>query len=234
MKTKNSILLLLLMFGIALSHGQNLRISEDSSSAPRFRPQWGRNQPNMISPFASLNWAVGPEQPGAAILIGQSFNFRIGAQYKRKITSWFSIGVQLAYSTEDFYLSQDSSKILPDTLLHSSEWFNLQNFVAGGFLRFNLDPHRGNHYGTYIELGVNHVLIAGFFHSVKEKLPTGETQHIKTSGMPYTLPNYGEFYGKFAWRHVAVIVHWRFTPLFKNSYGYPDLPAVKVGLEGAF
>jgi|GEM_PF-2434731 len=214
--------------------GQTYRIMLDSSDYVPKKKRWGRNMDNMVIPYFQLNWAIAPDQPGAATLWAQSFNFRLGVDYKRKITSWFSAGIKLQYALEDFYLRQDSNKVLPDTVLHDAEWFNLQNFVAGAFVRFNFDPRRGNHYGTYLELGVNHVLAGGFFHSSKNKLPGGETEHVKISGLTYTNMNYGEVYGKLGWKHVAVVAYWRFTPLFKTGSGYPNLPTVKVGLELAY
>lgn len=229
---------LLLSFFLSIntqSYCQTIRIREDSVQYQKhLNPKWGRNYSNMVIPIIQFNWASFPQNKGAEIIPGQSFNFRLGAAYKRKINQWFSLGAQIQYSNENFYLQQDSLKIVPDTILNQSEWFNLQNIVTGFYLRFNFDVKRGNRYGIFLETGINHVLIAGTFHSRKNKLPSGETEHIKLSGLNYFQMNYGEVFGKIGWQNVSFVCTLRFTPVFKKSSGFPDLPSVKMGFELAY
>jgi hypothetical protein len=104
----------------------------------------------------------------------------------------------------------------------------------GVFFRFNFDRRRGNRYGIYFETGINHVFIANAFHNRKNKLSSGETEQIQLSGLNYFHLNYGEVYGKIGWQNIAVICIWRFTPIFKNSSQFPDLPQVKLGFELAY
>lgn len=230
---KNLITILLVLISFS-AFSQRMIFRRDSVSyTPRVK-KWGRNAPNMLFPYVQLNWALGPQSDGARLHLGHSVNFRLGLDYKRKITRWFHIGVKLQYATETFRLVQDYHKVVPDTILHQSEGFNLQSFVSGGFLRFNLGKQRISSYGIYIETGVNHVWAIRFFHVYNEELPGGESQQTRTHNLAYTLPNYGEAYVKFGWTHIAAVTTVRFTPLFRTPYGYPDMPIVKLGMEAAF
>lgn len=213
---------------------QRMIFKRDSVSFTPQEKQWGRNAPNMLIPYVQFNWALGPKQDGARLYLGHSFNFRLGLDYKRKITSWLSLGLKMQYATETFRLVQDFAKILPDTILHESEWFNLQCLTVGGFLRFNLGLQREGSYGIYLETGVNYVWAIRFFHIYNEELTGGESEQVRIHNLTYTQPGYGEAYLKLGWRHFATISTFRFTPLFKSQSGYPDLPWAKLGFELAF
>lgn len=191
---------------------------------------WGRNRDNFISPNAEITWALGPQARYARLDIFPSYNVRLGVVYKRKINSWLSLGPSFQYSTERLVLSQESSKKLPDSQIHKAEWFNLQCITAGFFVRFNMDKKRGNVHGIFWEFGANYVYVPRFTHVIREVGQNGENIEIRLDNNLYTVSGYAEVWSKLGFYHVAVTARYRFTPLFKNAYDYPDPSPVKVGL----
>ena len=230
MKKNIFISIAFILFVFTLS-SQRMIFQRDSAFYQTTPRKWGRNADNMIYPYAQLSWAVGSQEPGAILDLGSSVNFRLGIDYKRKITKWLHVGAKIQYATETFQITQRDDKLLPDTMMHQQEWFNLQNFVSGAFLRFNLGLQKQNQYGLYLETGVNHVLIARFNHSFIDQLPGGEKKETHIYQLNYTEPNYGEAYIKFGWSHFAALTTVRFTGLWRNGSVLQELPFIKLGME---
>lgn len=222
------------MAGCSASYAQTVVFQRKTEDYIPKNTHWGRNKANFVAPNLEMSWALGPQAAGAELLRLPSYNFRVGIMYKRKINRWFSLGPLVQYSAERLVLRQHPGKLLPDNDLHSQEWFNLQGLATGIFLRFNYDVRRGNIYGFFSEIGISHVLIPKFTHVIRESVPNGPVTEVRTHNNPYTLPGYGEIFLKMGFYHVNIVARYRFTPLFKKEYQYPNPSPVKLGLELCF
>lgn len=91
---------------------------------------------NFGDGFIGFGFVLGPDNNGGRIKYGKSreFNFGFGGGYK--FFKWNGIGADIYYKSTGYYLVQDSTKIMPDNTLHSSEKIAFNNFGGLVFDRF--------------------------------------------------------------------------------------------------
>jgi|GEM_PF-1306075 hypothetical protein len=87
---------------------------DDSASASGFKHSFSDG-------YIGYGYVLGPEHYGAAIRYGRSreFNFGFGGGYK--FCKWNGIGADIYYKSTDFFLVQDSTKVIPNSVLHNNE-----------------------------------------------------------------------------------------------------------------
>jgi hypothetical protein len=86
--------------------------------------------------FIGLGFVLGKTYEGDKVKYGQSREFIVGLGGGYKFVTWNGIGVDAYYKTTGYYLVQDSFKILPNKVQHSSEEICLDNFGGLLFDRF--------------------------------------------------------------------------------------------------
>jgi hypothetical protein len=86
--------------------------------------------------FIGFGFVLGKSYEGDKVKYGESREFIVGLGGGYKFVTWNGIGIDAYYKTTGYYLIQDSSKILPNKLQHSSEEICLDNFGGLIFDRF--------------------------------------------------------------------------------------------------
>ena len=231
MNTRNFVTLLLLSLLAftrpASAQTMLLHVDRAVDSLPQ---RTGPNLSRFSHLYVQAGFVAGPDEAGARIKYGNSMDFAIGFRKKYKLGSLYSFGWELELRGMNYRLVQDSGKVVPNNFLNDRERLSLSVVQLGVYQRINFDPLRGNHMGTYLDLGVS----AGYQvlqNNVRNKLPDGSVVNASITKVPYD-NNFGAMLNARIGRgHVALYGSWRLTDVFKSSYDFPELPRLTVGLE---
>jgi hypothetical protein len=91
---------------------------------------------DMQDLFIGGGFVLGNSATNATVLYGNSREFIIGAGIGYKFAKWNGIGIDIYYKSTDFFLKQDSNKVLPNNTLHNSEKVSFDNLGGLVFDRF--------------------------------------------------------------------------------------------------
>jgi hypothetical protein len=86
--------------------------------------------------FIGMGFVLGNSMVGDKIVYGQSREFIVGIGVGYKLATWNGFGIDLYYKNTNYFLVQDSTKILPTNALYNSEKITLDNFGGLVFDRF--------------------------------------------------------------------------------------------------
>ena len=184
--------------------------------------------------FLGYGFVAGASEPGAKIKYGFSNDLSFGMRRKRKISALYSLGFDFFYHVTAFHLVQDSTKILPNGLLHDKEKFKFNMFSLGFYNRFNFDTKRGNYMGNFIDIG-----IAGDWNFLinaisKDQVKGGNLIKIRMSKLGYTNPMNYHLYTRIGFNRFIFTASYRMNDLFKPAYNFPELPRLTAGFEVGF
>ena len=240
MNFKLHLILALFASGIIIfpdvGYTQNILLEEivDADTVPQ---KFGPNQKNYTHSFLGYGLILGSsEGKGMDVKAGNSNEFITGFRYKRKITNWYAVGLEIAYGVASFHLRQNDEKIYPDTVLHDKEKISLNNFGIQLYQRFNFDK-RGNIIGKYMDVGgyFDWAFLVKHYTKDKHDKPSqhggAKSTEVTQSGLIYTQPyNYGVSF-RVGYNAIAVFGKYRLSDLFKPHHNLPELPRITVGLE---
>jgi len=187
-----------------------------------------------VVPFAAEDSLV--DKPG--------FAFATTSRYKFKLTSWYSLGVDLRYTFSSMPLSEDSiSNPFRPVGGFDKQSFRNHRVDLGGFMRFNFDK-RGNYLGKFLDLGG----FAGFNFS--QRIRTKIDTDPQTNGGAKAVKNVARklqfteklVYGvdaRIGLNKVEFGLTYRLSDFFKSSNGrfesigeqapiVPDMPRLTV------
>ena len=198
--------------------------------------KFGPNLPHFFHVYSGLGFNVGEaEGDSLGVLPGWSYRAMIGMRYKRKITSWYALGLDLSYSNSRYRIEQDSSKNFPNRNLHDKEVL-INNSVDGEvFQRINYQK-RGNVIGNYIDMGVYGSYGFAFRHRYvnKPEQPTEdgvEVVRVVNRGLNFTnAVNYG-VRGRIGFSYWAITGQYRLSNLLEENRGFGELPRLTIGIE---
>lgn len=211
----------------------NMHVTVDTS---RTVPLFGENRRWFVHQTYGLYTRFGPNEAGAKTL-GRSVQYNYGFQTKLKLWSWDALCLNINVGQERWVLAQDSTKVLPDTLLHKTERFQF-NRLQGEFCnRINLNRHRGNIIGTYLEFGVYGNWMYHNLHITRDSIDATATtgpKLVKTreNKLPYINPLQYGFVARFGSEYFALSASWRVSDYFKSNetFSYPELPRLWFGI----
>ncbi len=231
------LLLIIICLGFTTAHAQRELLAEDRTNKNDTTPSFGINERNYFHFRSGIGLIVGPSGSGVEIGYGRSLEAYTGFRYKRKLSGMFSIGLEPAYKYTGFNISnKDSSTFLDNYIwgkdtLHNRHKIGLHTASLGAFFRINFDPRRGNHMGTYLDLGA-----AGDYIFSNEYITRGEKRDgtlVKTKFTRNPFISRFQYYynAKLGHNWLALTFSYRPSPVFKNSYNFPALPRYIVGIE---
>lgn len=185
--------------------------------------------------FIGFGFVLGSSNKGAAVNLGESREFIVGLGFGRRWIKWNGIGIDLYYKNTNYYLAQDSGKILPNNILHIAEKVTFDNFGGLAFDRFYFGSFflDGGFYFDYTFF-TKHVTwdnFAGSYGSSTTKIT--EKQLVFTNKFNYGLTfRIGKITG------ISFYFNYRLTNLFKSytpansstQITYPELPIYVVGV----
>jgi hypothetical protein len=171
-----------------------------------------------------------PDSVGSETVAGLSMNYMLGFRYKIKLTNWFALGGDLALSTYSFRVKQDSSKAIPNNIIHDKEKISLGDLGANAFLRFNFGK-RGNRIGNFLDLGGYADLTISGRHYYKDKMDNKNVIETTISHLNYlNAYNYGAM-ARIGFNRYVIYGSYRLSDIFEGSYKYPELPRITIGLQ---
>lgn len=184
---------------------------------------------NITDAFIGFGFVVGKSNKGAQVNYGESREFIVGLGGGRRFVKWNGIGGDLYYKSTGFFLAQDSTKILPNNNLHSSEKVSFDNFGGLVYDRF--------YFGTIFFDGgfyydwtfyTKHITWDTFSFSYGKVTKTLEKQLNFTNST-----NYGLTFRLGSTKGVAFYFNYRLSKVFKTSpqgINYPELPPYVIGI----
>ena len=233
MKNVTLLVSTLLLINIAFSQTVLLEQDVNKDSIP---PTFGPNLKHYGHMYVGLGWVLGQsDSAGADIITGSSTDFVVGYRYKRKLSNFYALGFDVNYGVTSFNLKQDSSKILPNQILHDKEKLNTNQLGLILYNRFNFGK-RGNYLGRFLDLGaygnwtfnVKHIYKDR--HSIANSANASATKVIN-SGLLYTNPiNYG-VQARIGFNRYVFYGSYRLSDQFKSNFIYPELPRIIVGFQ---
>jgi hypothetical protein len=216
------------------SLGQEILLEQDVNK-DTIIPKRGPNYRHFNHVFIGYGLVAGNGNAGAEIKTGLSRQFFFGSRYKLKINSFYAIGLDGTLGFSNFSLKQNNTKILPNKSLHDKESMHFTSLSTGFYNRFNFGK-RGNSLGNYLDIGVYGEWLAGASHRYTDTYNYANNSFAKRTSIKNTRLQYVEpfqygFNARFGLGRIMFFGQYRMTKLFKNSFQYPDLPKVIVGLQ---
>lgn len=139
---------LLLMAGKA--DAQNVLLSE-GVEYDSLRPVRGQNLKHFKQFYAGSLFVIPQLDPASEKVYGISMTTQLGFRYKRKINNHLAWGYELEVKRLIYSMSQDTPKVMNNSVKFEAEEFRLGNIEGGLYLRINFGI-RGNIIGRYIDL----------------------------------------------------------------------------------
>jgi len=180
--------------------------------------------------FIGFGFVLGGDNTGALINYGQSREFIVGVGIGRRFVKWNGIGIDVYYKSTDYYLTQDSTKILPDKSLHKDEKISFDNIGGLVYDRFYI--------GTFfIDGGFYYDWTFYTKHITWDDVTGSNAGTIKVieKQLDFTnASNYGLTFRGGKSTGVSFYFNYRLSKLFKgasSSYiAYPELPVYVLGI----
>lgn len=171
------------------------------------------------------------ERDSAEIIDGKSSAFSLGWLSKWRISRWYELGFDVTYHLSSYHIDQDSSKIVPNRVLHKKEKIVFNNIQVQPFQRIKL-RNRYHSTGMFIDFG-------GYFgYNYRVKNQTVERDRHPQAGRTKTVHlrlkytedfEYGAF-ARIGFNRLMIYGRYRFSELFTTKSGLPDLPIYQVGI----
>ena len=198
--------------------------------ADTIRPTYGPNLKNYIYGYIGLGFPLFTNEGSNYTKLVTSTDFDFGVRYKRKLTNFLALGIDLGMNSASYKLKQSDSKIVSDNVINDKEKIQVNSLVSSAWLRINAG-RRGNFIGNYLDLGV----YGGWNFQKKHKTTNTNTNNekvkVSTSKLKY-IENFS--YGLIARLGIsryALTVNYRLSDIFKTSYAMPELPRLIVGID---
>lgn len=181
----------------------------------------------MQDAFIGAGFVLGPSSNSGKVLYGQSREFIVGFGGGYKFAKWNGIGIDVYYKSTDFFLKQDSDKILPNSIQHNSEKISLNNFGGLVFDRFYFGK-------TFLDAGFYFDWAFYSKHIAWDKdtgSNSGTTIKAIDKQLKYMNPtNYGLTFRFGGVKGFSLYFNYRLTKVFKSSFDYPELPPYVFGI----
>lgn len=209
---------------------------ESNVKADSVTPSFGRNRQNYVHLFFDYSFYLGREdEDGGRINYGLSRTITEGFRYKAKVSNYYAAGFDFFFSQYNYDLEQVAGKKIQDTTFHDHEKLVFENMGLSIYSRINFGK-RGDRIGNFFDVAVYGNWTYSVRHVSKDtyNLTIGQNAtdvKVVKTGLPYTENyNYG-IAARLGFNRIAFTFTYRLSNLFKNSYGYPELPRYTAGLQ---
>lgn len=222
---------------ITLNTSAQNPVIEETVPQKMEEPKKGPNQKSFMHGFMGYGLILGGgEGSGGAINYGKSGGWHFGLRKKRKLSNFYSVGYELFYAVSTFSLKQDSTKIFPNSSLHTKEHLRTNEIGISLYNRFNFGK-RGNRIGNFIDLGAYGTWVAGAAHTFFDKYAIANSANasnttVTNRGLIYISDfNYG-VQTRIGFNRLVFFGNYRASRLFNNKIAaYPELPRLITGIQ---
>lgn len=224
-------------------HAQAILL-EQEVNADTVPMTFGPNARHFLHSVMRYGFIFGnPDASGAATRPFNANEFSVALRYKRRFSNFYSLGFDVLYSVTNYHLKQDSSKRVPNPVLHKKEKIAFNNLGLELFNRFNIGK-RGNILGNFMDIGGYGEYGASIRHFYRDEfaapLAGSSVQEVTNKSLRYVNSlNYGGMI-RIGSNRYALVGKYRISDVFKKSYlaptglPYPELPRIIVGVELGF
>ena len=192
----------------------------------------GPNKDKYSHLFVSYGFLLGePESDSASIIYGKSSTFQIGILFKWRMKKWMELGFDVSYHYAAFHLQQDSSKVIPNRQIHDKGKMLFNDLMLTPFVRIKL-KNKYHSTGTFVDLGG----FAGFtYRAVHYTIDYHHAPNSHRTKMRDIRLDYNQDYSygvmaRLGFNRIIFYGKYRLSDLFKEKYGYPELPRIEAGL----
>jgi len=183
--------------------------------------------------FIGYGFILGPSEGDSAEIIPlNSSTFTLGYLSKWRVNRWYELGFDVAYQYSSYKIEQDSSKIVPNRILHKREKLVFNRIEIAPFQRFKF-RNRYHSTGTFLDMGI----FFGYNYRIKHQ--TVERDRVTGAGKTRTVNldlqytqdfNYG-LMARIGFNRFIFYARYRYSDLFTPSSDIPELPRFNVGLK---
>jgi hypothetical protein len=223
-------ILLFAIFGVILSgYSQTVLLEDDEPDRVFDETQWGPNRQY----FGYWFWAYGLPVPigsDSYLKLGTSGKFNFGYAYKLKTFSFMDIGAELSYNNCFFSLDENTMQSF-DTI---REWDKIRSFQNGleaqMFLRFYLNPKRGNYFGPYVDLGfwANYHMNSGWLKKYKDDdIKLHQREYANSDFIPLT---YGPYFS-FGRNQISAFAQYNLSAVLSEDAVLDPMPDFVIGFK---
>lgn len=183
--------------------------------------------------FIGYGFILGESETDSASIIPlTSSTFTLGWLSKWRLNRWYELGFDLNYQYSSFKLEQDSSKIVPNRILHKREKLVFNRLEVAPFQRFKF-RNRYHSTGTFLDLGI----YFGYNYRIKhqtverDRLPGASKTRTVSFGLDYTEDLTYGLMARIGFNRFIFYARYRYSDLFTDSSDLPELPRFNVGLK---
>ncbi len=226
--------LLLFLIGSCLllpSMAQTVLLEEIPSDSAT--TQFGPNRRHFVHTYMGFGLLFGQNNEGAKTAVPASSEWHVGMRYKYKLGETVSLGMDLSYALSSYTLRQEDGKVLPDTTTHDKEQLRQEWVEPAFFLRVNTGL-RGDQVGRFIDAGIAAPVLVRSSHHTTDELPDGQIREVTTRVLPYMEPLVWKAFVRIGFNNLVFYGSYRLTDLLTPESGYPQLPAMSMGLQLGF
>lgn len=231
--------LFFILFAFSLSAGAQTVLMEEYPGNDTIIPTFGKNLKHYLHFYFSYSvFADDFSNDKAEAKIPGSSDFSLGLRYKRKITTFYAMGLDLGMNSQGFSIRQTDQKSFPFPGKHKKESINTTGLSLEYYNRINFD-RRGNKTGKFVDIGAYGFYNLNSWHFIRDESDTlgfGYTKAIEVKlYKPDYLMNYG--YGcsfRLGFNALVLTARYRLSDLIKkegNYTGFPELPRLNIGLQ---
>lgn len=226
MRKITTILFLLITIG---AFSQDILLQQNVK-ADTIRPTYGPNLRNYLYGYIGLGFPLYTNEAVAYTKPVSSSAFDFGIRYKRKLTNYLAVGIDIGVVAAAYKVKQNDGKTVPDTIINDKEKFQINSLQGSAYARINIG-RRGNYIGNYLDLGA-----FGGWNMIKKHKTTnendqGEKVKVITSKLKYVETfSYG-LLARIGVSRYALTATYRLSDIFESSSAIPELPRLMVGVE---
>ncbi|MFC2118185.1 hypothetical protein ACFLTI_10180 [Bacteroidota bacterium] len=194
---------------------------------------FGPNLRHFNHLYLDFGIIIGKAEGQTEIINSSSNSLRFGNRYKLKISSIYSIGLDVSISRKSFRIKQNNNKIFPEPTLHKSEKVLIYDLGFGFFNRINFRS-RGNYIGEYFDFGIYAHPILQSSHITKDDYNpqiTGFKKNIvNEKGLEYINDYYYSVILRFGINRYIISAEYRLSDIISSEY-QTHLPVFSIGIQ---
>lgn len=225
------IMILILMLSSGMASAQKLIMEETVDPAPG-NSLLGQNKRHFIETRLFYGLMVNQENHSYPVKLVGSGEFEAIVRYKLKINPILSTGLSASYLNQQFVTKKNNN--LPDSLSPTRALFKINSIKPAAFIRFNIDPKRGNYLGKYIETGLYGVVSYSLKHVLVNKYEVMEEKGYRKSkeilsGLNYLSRFQYGTYISIGFGNFEISYRYRISRI-PNGLAYPTDPRIDYEL----
>lgn len=223
-----AIFIIILLLAAMRCEAQTVLLKYDRETEPAYNK--GPNQKKFVQGMMKVGFVMPPDNDESDVLYGGSVNLGIGIRKKFKVSGLYSLGWQMELEYTDYKFKKNDSVLSPAGTSIDTKRFDVSSISAGFFNRFNFDPHRGNHLGTYFDLGINAIYAYALTEVYKYETGYGEAT-TKVGALDYANGFQSDLTMRIGYSKISLYAKYRLTDYFKSDSNRAEVPRVVAGLE---